>query len=246
MMKKLITNLLTISRFVLAFNIYTTQVFAQSEVGKITAQANEYKFVAPDTVTITFTTETVDKNSQKAVEINNQKVSKLISAVKKLLAQNESIKTSSYVMHQKYEYNSVTKKNIAVGYSVSNSITVTLKDTQKVGKIIDVASKNDITEVSGLSFSLQNTDAVCKELTQKAVLKAKDEALSVLAPLGKTVDSISNINYSCSTQMRYSPYRNFMMKSAGTVEAATPDSSVNIEDGETRVDASVTIVFTIK
>ena len=243
-MKKLTINLLALSLLSLATFTFSNDVLAQ-EQGKITAQASEFKYVAPDTATITFTIETEDKNSQKAVEINNQKVTKLIDAIKKELAENETVKTSAYSLNQRYEYNNVTRKNVLVGYAVSNSITVQLKDTQKTGKIIDVASKNNVTNISGLSFSLQNTNAVCKELTQKAVIKAKNEANNVLAPLGKTVDAIANINYSCSTQMRYSPYRNFVMKSAGNMEATT-DSAVSIEEGETRVDASVTIVFTIK
>ena len=78
-------------------------------------------------------------------------------------------------MHQKYEYNSITKKDVSAGYTVVNSVTVTLKDTKKAGQIIDIAIKNGATNVSNLSFTLQNTDSVCKELTAKAVAKAKNE-----------------------------------------------------------------------
>ncbi len=243
MMKKLTVSLLAL----LAGIILAQEALSASttcEKGKITADATEFKYVAPDTATVSFTVETTNKNSQKAVELNNEKTSTLISVIKNSLKENEAIKTSTYNLRQKYEYNSITKKNVADGYIVTNTVTVKLKDTQKTGKIIDLATKNGATSVSGLSFTLQNTDAVCKELTQKAILKAKQQAQDVLAPLGKTIGSIANINYSCSTNTpSLYQYRNFAM--AKSAEGAA-DSSISIEQGETRVNANVSIVFTIK
>ena len=219
-------------------------VAATKEVGKINASASEVAYVLPDTATISFTVETVDENSEKAVEVNNQKAQKLIVALKSLLGEDETIKTSEYNLHPKYEYNQLTKKSALIGYEVTNTLSVTLKDTQKVGKIINVAAKNEIDNVSGLSFSIQSTDAICKELTAKAALKARQQAQDVLTPLGKKVGDIASISYGCSTNMSYRPYRNFVM-SKGAVAESTADS-ISVEQGKNRVEANVTIVFTIK
>ena len=214
--------------------------------GRITADASEFKYISPDTATINFTIETTDKTSQKALETNNQKMNKLVEIIKKELNSNESVKTSAYNLRQQYEYNNVTKKNVMTGYIVTNSVIVTLKDTKKAGHLISVATQNGATKVNGLSFTIQSTDAVCKELTQKAVLKAKKQAEDILAPLGKTIDSIENISYGCSTQGEYRAYSNYLMKSyaAGAADAAISDTPV--EQGETKVTANVTIVFRIK
>lgn len=242
-MKKLIINSLALFILIAGFN-FTQTATAISETGKITASATESTYVTPDSATVSFTVETTDKNSQKAVAENNKKTTALINAIKASLAQNETIKTTSYNLRQNYEYNNILKKNVLSGYALTNTITVKLKDITKTGEIIDIATKNGATNVNNLSFSLEDTNAICKELTQKAVLKAKEEAQTVLAPLGKTIDNISTINYACSSQMRYSPYRNYaMLKSSGM---ETADTSVSIEEGETKVEASVTIVFTIK
>jgi len=248
MMKKLIVSLAAVAVFGI-FNIAFLNSVNSAPIcdkGKITADASEFKYVSPDTATISFTVETTDKNSQKAVELNNQQVTKLLDAIKKNLAQNETVKTSVYNMRQNYEYNNVTKKNVMTGYIVTNTITVMLKDTQKTGKIIDLATKNGATRVSGLSFTLQSTDAVCKELTAKAVAKAKAEAQNVLTPLGKTIDSVDSVNYNCSTNSTYAPYRNYAMAKGLMGAEAADSSSVSVEAGETKVEASVTIVFTIK
>ena len=68
--------------------------------------------------------------------------------------------------------------------------------------------------------------------------------MNVLAPLGKTIDSVANVSYSCSTRTNAPVYRNYALMK--TADAAAGESSVSIEEGESRVDASVTVVFTIK
>lgn len=242
-MKKLIVSFAALALLSLGiYNTATATVF--DDKGKITAEANETKYVSPDTSTISFTVETSDKNSQKAVDANNQKMAVIVEAVKKQLAQNESVKTASYNLRQKYEYNNVTKKSVQSGYIVTNTLTVTLKDTKKTAKIIDIATQNGATSVSGLSFTIQNTDAVCKELTTKATQKAKREAETVLAALGKTIDTVVSVNYSCNTQLhRSSRMYMAMEKAANSADMAT---GATIEEGENKVTAYVTIVFTIK
>ena len=61
----------------------------------------------------------------------------------------------------------------------------------------------------------------------------------------KKIKGISSINYSCSTNTNFPTYkRNYMMAAGPTQESASAD--VAIEEGEIRVTASVTIVFTIR
>jgi len=243
-MKKLIISLFALL-LISAGAFATTTNQSCDTKGKITTEASESKDIAPDTATISFTVETFDKNSQKSVELNNQKASALVSAIKNSLNPNETIKTSSYTLRQKYEYSNITKKNVMTGYIVTNTVTVVLKDTKKTGKIIDLATKNGATSVNSLSFYVQSSDNVCQELTTKATAKAKKQAAAILVPLGKTIDSVESINYSCSTQNSFPNYRNYAFaKTMGSSdEMATP---APIEQGETKVTATVKIIFRIK
>ena len=243
-MKKLTVSLFAIALLAVGiFTSYNTNASVFDDKGKITAEASEFKNISPDTATITFSVETADKNSQKAVELNNQKMSVITENVKKLLGANESVKTASYNLRQRYEYNNVLKKSVQTGYTVTNTLTVTLKDTKKTAKVIDAATQNGATSVSGLSFSVQNTDGVCKELTTKAAQKAKREAEQVLVALGKSIDSVVSVSYSCNTQFHRSPMRFMAMDSEANSKTA---SGAVIEEGENKITAYVTVVFTIK
>jgi len=242
-MKKSNINIIIFS---ILFALCMVGTIAYAEQGKITANASASKNIAPDTATISFTIETIDKNSQKAVETNNQKAKNIAEIIKKSLNTNESIKTSSYSMRQNYEYNNLTKKNVPTGYIVTNTLTVTLKDTTKTGKIINTGIKNGATRVSNLGFTIQNTSSVCQELTAQAVTKAKAEAAAALKPLGKTIDSVYSVSYGCNTQSNFNSYRNYAMAKTMSAGENMSDEAINVEQGENKVEANVTIVFTIK
>lgn len=242
-MKKLITSFALLAIF-LGLGIQNTTLAAPvDDRGKITAEVTESKFVAPDTATISFSVETFNKNSQKAIEENNLIMSKITDNIKRILSKNETIKTATYNLNKKYEYNTSSKKNYFAGYEVLNTVTIILKDTTKTSRVIEIATQNGATDVSGLSFTVENAEPVCRELTVAAAKKAQVEAETILAALGKTIDSIANINYYCNTRYNSAP-RFYLSKSMGSnsVESA----GAPIETGENKITAQVTIVFTIK
>lgn len=214
-------------------------VSATPDKGVITAEALEFTYVTPDTAMINFSVETTDNETQKAVAENNAKISKITAALKNSLGKDDSIKTSGYSLRP--DYSGSTGKR--TGYVVSNTLTVKMKDISRVGKIIDEAVQNGATNVSGLSMTLQNKDGVCSALTQKAVAKAKKDAQNVLAPLGKTIDGVASIKYNCDTNTYYNPVANFSTAKSAAFAGA---SGTTVEQGDIRVNASVTIDFTIK
>ncbi len=225
------------------------QVFADNNTPKesiISAQANAEQTVIPDTVEISFTIETRDKNSQKAVDKNSQTANNIIANVKKILGDNETIKTNSYSMTQTYEYNKTLKKSELSGYLVTNGLTVKLKDKNKVSKVIDIATTNGATRVSGLKFTVQSTDNVCRQLTAKAAQKAKADAAAIVTPLGGKIDRIVGISYSCSTENRMNTRFTMSAKALGASNEEDTVTAPEIEAGEIKVRAHVNIEFAIK
>ena len=228
--------------------LVNTKVFADNvpKESIISAQASAEQTVIPDTVEISFTIETRDKNSQKAVDKNSQTANNIIANVKKLLGENETIKTNSYSMTQTYEYNRALKKSELTGYLVTNGLTVKLKDKNKVSKIIDIATTNGATRVSGLKFTVQSTDNICRQLTAKAAQKAKADAAAIVTPLGGKIDRIVGISYSCSTENRMNSRFTMSAKALGASAQEDSITAPEIEAGEIKVRAHVNIEFAIK
>lgn len=226
-----------------------SEVFADNNTPKestINAQASVEQTVVPDTIEISFTVETKDKNSQKAVDKNSQTANNIIANIKKILGENETIKTSSYSMTQTYEYNKTLKKSEITGYLVTNGVSVKLKDKNKVSKVIDIATTNGATRVSGLKFTLQSTDNICRQLTAKAAQKAKADAAAIVTPLGGKIDRIVGISYSCSTENRINSRFTMNAKALGASMEEDSVTAPEIEPGEIKVRAFVNIEFAIK
>ncbi|MDD3593992.1 MAG: SIMPL domain-containing protein [Candidatus Gastranaerophilales bacterium] len=244
------SNKILIALFVFLVAIGTLGInyktFANSaENGKISSTAKEEKSIAPDTVYVTFSVITNDKNSETAVSLNNKKTTQMINALKKSLTPDETVKTSAYSLNPNYEYNNITKKNMFKDYEVKNNVNLKLKDINKVGKLIDIAVKNGANNVDNLVFTLENTDAVCNQLTAQAAQKARKNAEALLNSLGMKIVNVANISYNCSNLVPRAVYAdNFMsMKAAGSEADSTP---VTIEAGEIKITATVTITFNIK
>lgn len=229
---------------VISLIFVNSSVLAQNNI--ISAHATEEISIAPDTIEITFSVETRDKNSQKAVDKNSQTANNILANIKKILGQNETIKTSSYSLTPTYEYNKTLKKSEQTGYMVTNSVSVKLKDKNKVSKVIDIATTNGATRVSGLKFTLQSTDTVCRQLTAKAAQKAKADAAAIVSPLGTSLDKIVNISYSCSTENRINSRYVMSAKALGASMEEDSVTAPEIETGEIKVRANVNIDFSIK
>lgn len=222
------------------------RTFAAPEDAKISSSAKAEKTVSPDTVYVTFSVVTNDKNSETAVSLNNKKATQMINILKKSLTEGETVKTNSYTLNPNYEYNNVTKKNMLKDYEVRNSVVLKLKDINKVGKIINIAVKNGANNVENLNFTLENTDGICNQLTAQAAQKAKKSAEALLSSLGMKIVSVSNISYNCSTSSSRPYYGNDFMSikaASGTESDSTP---VTIEAGEIKIITNVTINFNIK
>ena len=129
---------------------------------------------------------------------------------------------------------------------VTNSVSVKLKDKNKVSKVIDIATTNGATRVSGLKFTLQSTDTVCRQLTAKAAQKAKADAAAIVSPLGTSLDKIVNISYSCSTENRINSRYVMSAKALGASMEEDSVTAPEIETGEIKVRANVNIDFSIK
>ena len=116
-----------------------------------------------------------------------------MTAVREALVANgvaeNDIQTTHFSVHSEYDWSTGERK--FKGYKVSNGLTVTVRDIEAVGTVIDaaiVAGGNDI-EFNSLRFSVSDTTALEKKAREDAVNdmrgKARQLALFSGRPLGK-------------------------------------------------------------
>lgn len=82
-------------------------------------------------------------------------------------------------------------KHKVVGYKVSSSIRVRLRDFSKVGPLAEAFGDMDVTENQSISYQLEDTEAAKTKAAEDAFRRAKNEAAAVAQSAGRQLGELS-------------------------------------------------------
>lgn len=191
---------------------------------------------SPDIAYINLGVVTEDKDAKAAQKANAASMDKVIAAIKAAGIKADDIKTVNYSIYPKYEYKKDGGISSIVGYTVNNSVNVTVRDLGKTGSIIDSATDSGVNMSSSISFGLSNYEDYYNQALKNAVLAAKKKAGTMADALGVSLKAPISVNEGGG----YSPLMNYvsydMKSAAGT--AATP-----IQSGSMEITANVNMVY---
>lgn len=191
---------------------------------------------APDFATINLGVITEDKDAKTAQQANAAAMDKVIAAIKASGVKEADLQTVNYSIQPKYDYNKETGESSIVGYSVSNSVSVTVRDLTKTGSIIDAAAQSGVNISSSISFGLSSYEEAYNEALKNAVIAAKKKADTIAGALGvKLIAPVSvNEGYGYSPLSNYATY-DMKMSNSGV---ETP-----IQAGSIEITANVSMVY---
>lgn len=192
--------------------------------------------VAPDIAYITLGVVTENKDAKAAQKENAAAMDKVIAAIKASGVKSEDIKTVNYSINPKYNYEEKTGTSNIVGYSVNNSVNVTVRDIQKAGSIIDVAAESGVNASSSISFAISNYEEYYNEALKNAVIAAKKKAVTIAGAMGLNLKAPISINEGGGYSPLYN-YATYDMK-AEMAGAATP-----VQAGSIEITANVNVVY---
>jgi len=149
---------------------------------KITVVGNSTVMVPPDFADISLSIETTHKTSEAAQKENTKIVVQLLKALDNQNISKEDIRTSWFAIYPEYDYSFGSQRHR--GYRVSNQLSIRLRDTNSVGKIIDTATAAGANIISGVHFGIEdNSDAYSQALI-KALESAKQKAVALSEAAG--------------------------------------------------------------
>jgi len=176
---------------------------------------------------------TVEAQSANATAINN-----VIAAIKKEGIKDEDIKTTDYSINPRYDYDKNTGAGTLVGYTVSNTLKVTVKDISKVGQILDTAVKSGVNISNSISFGISDYDKYYNMALLKALSDAQSKAQAISGFLGiklttpvKVTENPIGIPYDNPVPL------NAKMSSSDSL------ASTSIQAGTYKVKANVSLVY---
>jgi len=148
--------------------------------GEATVQAQ------PDTAVISIAVVTQNASASEAQAENASKTEAVVRAVKAAAGAGAEVKTGGYSLQPQYVYRPNDSPQIT-GYQARNSVVVTMSELNRVGALIDAASRAGANTVDGLSFTLRRDQPARAQALTEATREAVAKAGTVAEALGGRV-----------------------------------------------------------
>ncbi|WP_292369758.1 SIMPL domain-containing protein [Methanoregula sp. UBA64] len=198
----------------------------------------------PDRVTISFSVQTENSDVKLAQSSNSLAMNNVVDALAAAGVPRDQMKTTDYSITPVYQDDKGVFSSKVKTYQVTNTLRVTLKDTNQTGQIIDTAVNAGANQVDSIQFMLSDAQAqvLRNQALSKAVTNARADADTVASALNVTITGTNTADIAQSyTPVAYSQYNQAMDAAGAKMAAATP-----IQSGSITVTAQVTVTYNIR
>jgi len=236
------------SKFVLCLVLgMSSFVFAQAPA--VTAQANSVytgadgKFeTAPDTALVQFNINAQADNSKAAYE----QAQKQAEQVRQILRNNgidpKVAEVGYYSIQPMYDWKNAKSK--VIGYRVSTSVSVKLKDFTKIGPITQQLADAAVSDSQSVSYTLDNTEEAKAKAVEDAYHRARMSADILARAAGR---SLGDLTYgSVDTFENIRPMPVAVTRMAAAQMSAAPAPTEQFSPQNVTVTAHVNALFTLK
>jgi uncharacterized protein YggE len=211
-------------------------------------------FMVPDIAQITATIEKDAKTAKEAQATVSSQEKALLTFLKGAGIADKDIKTTNFSSYPKYEWQEGTVaclaigcppsrpgKNVLTGYTVNETITIKVRDTDKAGDIVDGITKAGINQVSGPEYTVDDETAIEGQARDKAIADAKAKAETLAKSLG--VKLVRIVNFSEGGGGYPVP---MYAKAEMAFDSAAGNSAPTLPKGENKYTSNVTITYEIR
>jgi uncharacterized protein len=149
--------------------------------------------VNPDRARIQVSVHTRAVTAAAAATENATKQKAVIDALRALGLRENEISTVGYNVSPEHRYEQ-NREPVIIGYNVTNTVSVELRDLSLVGRVIDVAISKGANMITSLNFYASNTDEARREAIAAAVQKARLDADATARAAGGTIGGLLEVS----------------------------------------------------
>jgi uncharacterized protein YggE len=196
---------------------------------------------APDTAWVTSGVTSQGTTAREALTANTSDMSAVIAALKAAGIDAKDIQTSGFSVNPNYVYSDARDANgyqlppKINGYTVTNNVTVHVRDLAVLGAVLDQSVTVGANTISGITFAVDDPSELYNEARKAAFADARGKAELYADAAGVALGAIQLI----SEGQGYSAPQPYMVKATAAMDRAAP---VPIEVGQLTfsIDVSVT------
>lgn len=231
--------------YVSAFSksVVPTRTFAVSGEGKVVA--------IPDVAELSLGVLTEGgKNLSNLQKENTGKANNVIAFLKENGIDEKDIKTQSYNISPRYQYYtcpspkygneaSACPPSEIVGYSISQSLWVKIRDLSRVGDIVTGVVQKGTNTVSGPTFTVDDSTDLENKAREEAIIKAKEKAKTLSKAGGFRLGKLLSLSEGISLPTPLA-YESFALQKGGDFE------NPSIEPGSQEIKVTVNLNYEMK
>jgi len=233
---------------IIALATFSVPAFAQNNIEPplITVTGQAEVRVPPDEVLFTLAVENVDKDMLVANRKTDDSVKQILAIARKYNVKPEDVQTSQISVQPKYntddmEYEARRNiKRVLIGYQVSKTVAVRLRDISRFDEMLADILKAGITRLSNLEFRDSQLRKHRDEARRMAIRAAQEKARLLAGEIGQSIGPAYSITETSGNDYGRS---NAMQNVAGGIAGDASASDSAIAPGSIAVTARVTVRF---
>jgi uncharacterized protein YggE len=194
--------------------------------------------VVPDVVTVSLGVQTVSSNIAQAVADNNRRAGQVQQAAREAGVADADIQTVYFYVTPQQQYDTSGNPTGIVTYWVDNTINVTLRQTDKLGELLQAAIDAGANSVQSVSFSVDDPSQAEDQARQEAMDDARGRAEMLATAAGATLGEPISISTNVYLP---GPTASYRMDTAAGVGGGVP-----VTVGTTEVQVQVSVVYELR
>jgi len=235
--------------FLVFCSVFVLSAAIAAQTPSITALPNtvyvgaDGKFeTAPDTALIQFNISAQSDTAKEAYEL----ASKQAEVTRQVLRANgldpKSAEIGFFSVNPQYNWKDPKRK--IIGYQVTTSVSLKLKDFSKIGPITQQLADASVGESQSLSYILDSTEEAKGKAVADAYRRARASAQSLATASGRALGELSYASVDTQENVRiYAPMKR-MMPMAAAMQAPAPTEEFSPQN--VTITAHVNAVFELK
>lgn len=208
----------------------------------MTVSAEGKTLVSPDIATTSFSVVSRGLNPQELAGRNNELVSQAIDFVKSQGVEAKDIRTTGYNLQPNYEYDEARRVSFISGYTLTQTVTLKVRDLPKVGEILGGLPELGINQIGGVSFGVDEPEKYLAEAREEAFQIAREKAEAMARASGVRLGKVLNVSEYGGPVYPY--YAERSAYGLGGADLAVP--APTIEPGSEEITVNVNITYSLK
>lgn len=214
----------------------------------ITVSGEGEVLAIPDIGTFSFSVTADGEDATTAQEASGTKINEILAYLAEQQIAETDIKTQNYNLNPKWKFEQgqclgdgfCPNNRVEDGFTVSQSITVKVRDTKTAATIIAGVGERGATNISNLNFMVDDTDALQAEARAAAIVDAQEKATVLAQQLGVRIVRLSSFNESSNGYSQ--PYFDSRMMGMADEESAFGGAELPIGEETTTVRINATYI----